>query len=194
MRLFIALDIDESIREGIAAFVEQVRAAAPEVRWTRPESLHVTLKFVGEKPSEIADKLKANLAKVQTSPFQMSFRGVGYFPDSRSARVFWIGIEAEKTLITLAHAVEEVCAAVGIANENRAFSPHLTLARSGSGAPGRHSRDKANRRFAQLQDKLSKMEAPSFGTMTAREFVLYQSRTLPDGAQYTKLARFSLNS
>jgi 2'-5' RNA ligase len=85
-------------------------------------------------------------------------------------------------------------AKIGIVQEDRAFSPHLTLARTrgGSGAPGRHKEDKPNRQLAKLQEFLGTHAAPDFGTMTAREFFLYRSQLSSKGSQYTKIARFEL--
>ena len=95
MRLFVALDIEPQIRERIAAFMNEVRGLAPGVRWVQVESLHVTLKFIGEQPDAIAPDIEKVLRGVSAGAFQLSFRGTGFFPSEKSARVFWIGIEAE---------------------------------------------------------------------------------------------------
>jgi 2'-5' RNA ligase len=196
MRLFVALDIDESIRERIARFIDGVREFAPQVRWVRPESLHVTLKFIGEKPAEAATDIKHVLTKIGGEPFELTFRGFGFFPTPRSARVFWIGIDAPPQLSMLATVVDEATATVGISKEDHAFSPHLTLARGGrgSGSPRRQRTDRHNSNFQRLQEKLAALSVPEFGTMTAREFCLYQSQLSPVGSHYTKLERFPLGS
>ena len=75
MRLFVALDIDEEIRKKIAQFVERVRGLAPHARWVTAESLHVTLKFIGEKPDAMVDDIKAELKRISGEPFRVSFRG-----------------------------------------------------------------------------------------------------------------------
>jgi RNA 2',3'-cyclic 3'-phosphodiesterase len=204
MRLFVALDIDEEIRRRIAQFIEEVRGLAPDVRWVRPESLHVTLKFIGEKPESVGAEIEQALGSVSAEPFELSFRGYGFFPTAKAARVFWVGIEADAGLAQLAARVEGNLAGIGIAKEERAFSPHLTLARggarigSGSGAPGRRSGDRVNQRFAKLQQRLAERllehPGPDFGTMAAREFFLYRSQLSPKGARYTKIARFGLQA
>ena len=194
MRLFIALDIDEAVRERIARFVEGVSGLAADARWMRPESLHVTLKFIGEQPEPVVDQIKQALSNVSASTAEIQFRGYGFFPTARSARVFWVGIEAGPQLATLAAAIDDKTAALGIPKEDRAFSPHLTLAR-GAGASGsarRHNTDGPNRAFQGLQEKLSVLPKPEFGTMTARKFFLYQSQLSPKGSKYTKLAAFDL--
>lgn len=194
MRVFVALDIDDVIRERIQRFMDGVRGFAPDARWIRPESLHVTLKFIGEKPAESVDEIKRALAAVQASSFELNYRGYGFFPTLKSARVFWIGIESGTQLASLAEAVDEATSTVGIAKEDRAFSPHLTLARGGerSGAPGWRKGDGPNKHFQLLQEKLAALPAPEFGTMTAREFFLYESQLMRGGARYTKIASFAL--
>jgi 2'-5' RNA ligase len=194
MRLFIALDIDDAIREKIRVFLDGVRGFAPDARWVRSESLHVTLKFIGEKPTETGDAVKNALAKVSASPFELSFRGYGFFPTPKSARVFWIGIQSGPELAGLAAAIDNATATLGIPHEDRAFSPHLTLARrgGGSGAPRWSTGDSPNKTFERLSGKLAAMSSLDFGTMTAREFFLYQSQLSGEGSRYTKLEAFPL--
>lgn len=194
MRLFIALDIDNIIREKIRVFLEGIRGFAPDVRWVRSESLHVTLKFIGEKPAETADAIKSTLATVAASPFELSFRGYGFFPTPKSARVFWVGIQSGPELAQLASAVDNATATLDIPKEERAFSPHLTLARrgGGSGSPQWTKGDALNKTFGRLSEKLAAMSSLDFGTMTAREFFLYQSQLSREGSRYTKLETFPL--
>ena len=194
MRLFVALDIDAEIRARIAKFMDGIREFAPEPLWVSAESLHLTLKFIGEWPAECLDELKAALIAVHGQPAEVTFSGTGFFPAPKSARVFWIGIEAGPELAALAGAIDTATSSLGIDKERRAFTPHLTLARTGSGRPQRVSSDRANSSFRRLQEKLAAMPAPAFGTMTAREFFLYESKLSPKGAVYAKLARFSLET
>lgn len=192
MRLFVALDLDPSIRGRIAQFMDGVRGFAPEARWVSAESLHITLKFIGEWPGERLDELKRALAAVRGQPAGISFSGSGFFPTPKAARVFWIGIQAGAELASLAAAIDTVTAALLIESEKRAFAPHLTLARTGSGRPQRMSSDRGNPSFRRLQEKLAAMPAPVFGTMSPREFFLFESKLSPKGAQYTKLESFPL--
>ena len=194
MRLFIALDIDDVIRRRISRFVEGVSGFAPDARWVRPESLHVTLKFIGEQSESAIDSIKHALSDVHGSTSEIQFRGYGFFPTPKSPRVFWIGLEAGPQLAALATLIDDRMPTLGIPKEDRAFSPHLTLARGagGSGSPRRNKADAPNRIFQRLQEKLAALPPPEFGTMTAREFFLYQSQLSPKGSKYTKLARFDL--
>jgi RNA 2',3'-cyclic 3'-phosphodiesterase len=195
MRVFIALDIDDAIGERIQRFVTGVREFAPDARWVRPESLHVTLKFIGEQPAESVEQIKQALSAIRAEAMEIIFRGYGFFPTPKAARVLWVGIESGPQLRALARAVDDTTAQFGIARDDHPFSPHLTLARGegGSGAPAWRKEDGPNRNFRELQKKLSALAAPEFGTMTAREFCLYESQLLRGGARYSKLARFSLH-
>lgn len=194
MRLFVGLDIDDVVRERITRFIEGVHNFAPDARWAKPEALHVTLKFIGEQPDSALEPLKAALKAVGGGSVEIRCRGYGFFPTSKTARVFWIGMEAGPQLAALAAAIDEKMPALRIAKEDRAFSPHLTLARSGggSGSPRWGKGDRPNRTFQTLQEKLNALPTPEFGSMTAREFFLYQSQLSPKGSKYTKLASFVL--
>jgi 2'-5' RNA ligase len=193
MRLFVAIDLTEPIRDKIGRFMEGVSGFAPEVRWMKPEALHLTLKFIGEFPDAKLDALKATLATVRSEPFDISFSGTGFFPTAKAARVFWIGVHADERLQRLAAAVDDGTAKLGTEREARAYTPHLTLARAGSGRPSRVKQDKPNDRFQKLRERLQKMPHPEFGTMTACECYLYQSKLSPKGSEYTKLERFSFS-
>jgi len=190
MRLFVALDLDPEIRRAIATLIDGLRGFAPEARWVSPTSLHLTLKFIGE--SNRIEEIRKALGTIKSPSVEVSFRGAGFFPSARAARVFWIGVEADQRLAALAGSVDEVLAPLEIAKETHAFTPHITLARSGPGGPRRQNADEPHARFSLLQERLDAMPPPDLGTMTAHEFFLYQSKTAPTGAVYTKLARFPL--
>jgi 2'-5' RNA ligase len=194
MRIFIGIDLDSEIRHKIARFLEGVRPFAPEVRWVRVESLHVTLKFIGEEKQEQVEAIEKRLRNLEGTATEIRFSGYGFFPTAKSPRVFWIGIQAGPELADLAAKVDAATAELGVAKEDRPFSPHLTLARGGggSGTPKWGKGDGPNSTFAILQKRLADMAAIDFGTMTAREFFLYQSQLSPKGSKYTKLEGFPL--
>ncbi|HSB75037.1 MAG TPA: RNA 2',3'-cyclic phosphodiesterase, partial [Terriglobales bacterium] len=129
MRLFVALDLDAVIRERITRFLEGVREFAPDARWVSAGSLHLTLKFVGEQPDRNLEAIERALAELRSPATSLNFHGYGFFPTARSARVFWIGVDADEHLANLAGLVESALEPLGIRPEGRAFSPHLTLAR-----------------------------------------------------------------
>jgi len=198
MRIFIGIDLDPEVRARIELFLEGVEGFAPEARWARPESLHVTLKFIGEQPPERVEAITERLRRVEGSAFEIHAGGYGFFPTAKAPRVFWIGIHAGPQLTELAEKLDVATAELGIPREDRPFSPHLTLARAGagrrSGSPKRRKGDGPNAKFAMLEKRLAVMGDLDFGKMTAREFILYQSQLSPKGSKYTKLQRFPMKT
>jgi len=194
MRIFIGIDLDPEIRARILRFLEGIEGFAPDARWVRPESLHVTLKFIGEQTPEQVEAITARLERIESGGFEIRFGGYGFFPTAKAPRVFWIGIQAGPQLGQLAGSIDVAVAELGIAREDRPFSPHLTLARGGgrSGSPKWGKGDGPNAIFATLDKRLAAMGELDFGTMTANEFILFQSQLSPGGSKYTKLRRFPL--
>lgn len=196
LRLFIAIDIEDALRERIAHFLEGVRGFAPEARWVRPESLHVTLKFIGEQSEEEVAKIRQALQEIRAGVVDLSLRGYGFFPSARRPRIFWIGVRAGEELGALAGEIDRVLAALGIPKDEHSYNPHITLARVGGGshARSRGRQETADHDLGRLQEKLGVLSEPGFGEMRAREFFLYQSQSAPGGSKYTKLERFALQS
>jgi RNA 2',3'-cyclic 3'-phosphodiesterase len=191
MRLFVALDIPGEIRAKISAYVDELRRIAPEEKWVRPESYHLTLKFIGEWKRDVGELISA-LEQVQATHVSLSFSGCGFFPNPRSPRVFWVGIHADEHLPMLARHVDESCSSLGIERENRDFTPHLTLARTRSGSPRPKRDERPSSTMRHLAERIAGMPEPDFGTMLATEFYLYESKLSSSGARYFKLKSFSL--
>jgi RNA 2',3'-cyclic 3'-phosphodiesterase len=196
MRIFIGIDLDQGIRAKIARFVEGVSGFAPDARWVRPESLHVTLKFIGEQKEEQVDAIARQLQRIESCPFDIQVSGYGFFPTAKSPRVFWVGIHAGPQLAQLAGDIDAAVAELGVPREDRPYSPHLTLARASgrSGDPKQRKSDRPNLIFAVLQKRLATMREIDFGTMTAHKVILYQSQLSPAGSKYTKLERFPMQA
>ncbi len=197
MRIFIGIDLDPEVRARISRFLDGVQGFAPEARWVRPESLHITLKFIGEQTSEQVEAITERLRRVESGEFEIRSGGYGFFPTAKAPRVFWIGIQAAPPLALLARNIDRTTSELGIPREDRPYSPHLTLARGGSGrrsgSPKWRKGDGPNSIFAALEKRLAAMGEINFGAMTAHEFILYQSQLSPGGSRYTKLQRFALN-
>jgi 2'-5' RNA ligase len=179
MRLFIALDIPVEIRARLSEYMEGARALATEARWARVEGLHVTLKFIGHVDDAVAEQIKATLASIKAAPFEVKFKSVGFFPNPNAARVFWAGVDGGDDLPRLASTIDAAMEKLDFPRETKPYHPHLTLARTSS---------RPLRELRQLLDD----PPPQFGTMTAREFFLYQSQPQKGGSKYTKLERFGL--
>jgi RNA 2',3'-cyclic 3'-phosphodiesterase len=181
VRLFVAIEMLEDIRARYAAFLKEMRLIAPRVKWVRAENLHVTLKFLGHTdPARLAAIQDALATAHCAEPVTLEFRGLGFFPDEKRPRVFWAGMTASPNLKPLAAEIDRAVHSCGFAREERAFTPHLTLARfDPPGLPGKlgvAAHENANRRF---------------GAFTTGKFHLIESKLKPTGAEYTTLHSFA---
>ena len=181
MRLFTAIDLPADVIANLENLLACLKPAA-RIGWSPPENLHITTKFIGEWPEERLDELKATLGALPAHPaIPIAIEKLGFFPNPHSPRVFWAGVHAGDALAQLARETEDALAALGIAKEQRAFSPHLTLARIKT--PGKQPA---------LMQAVAQLPSLEFGAFTADRFFLYRSRTAPSGSVYTKLAEFPL--
>jgi 2'-5' RNA ligase len=183
MRVFVAMDIPEDVRRALEEFAGPLaRLRCGGARWVRLEGAHVTLKFIGEVSAEKAERIRVALAEVRDAgPVELRFRGTGFFPHARRPRVFWAGIEASPNLAALAAEIETRLETLGIPREQRAFHPHLTLARF-----------KSEGGLEELCEAIARRGDVDFGATEAREFHLYESKLQRGGAVYTRLATFPL--
>ena len=186
MRAFIAVDFSEEIRAHLTEEQRLLRSAcerqphAGEIRWTRPEGIHLTLKFLGQVPDDKLRPLTAALGQLGGfEPFWVEVKGFGFFPNARRPRVFWVGIEAPPALQTLATRVENAMERLGYPPEQRTFTPHLTLARF-----------QAPRPQTALEALIQERQGKTLGRFEVSEYFLFESRLSPRGAEYRKIARF----
>jgi 2'-5' RNA ligase len=185
MRLFTALDLPQEIAGRLEQLIDRLKPAA-RIHWSPPANLHITTKFMGEWPEARLDELKAALSAVASRPpIDTHIHGAGFFPNSKSPRNFWCGIDAPG-LAELAADTDAACAALGIESEKRAYSPHLTLARI------KERLDLAPLHAAIAREALPDASGLEFGRFDARSFHLYRSQSKPTGSVYTKLAEFPL--
>lgn len=131
MRLFFAINFPEDVRAAIRDASRFVRETAPSVRWTTPDKLHLTVRFLGEVDPDRAEAVAAAGASVarRHGPVELQLGGIGAFPNPRKPRVVWMGVERSPRLELIAHELEEAIALLGFEPEGRAFRPHVTLAR-----------------------------------------------------------------
>lgn len=180
MRLFVALEIPSEVRKNLAALIESLRAVSPQTRWVRPENLHVTLKFIGEVPEPKLPVIRTALASGRSEqPVRLDFRGLGFFPNERHPRVFWVGIEASPNLKTLAADIDGATEKLGIPREQRPFSPHLTLARF-----------EPPRLPEKLRAAIQENAGREFGSLRTTQFHLIESKLKRSGAEYTTVESF----
>jgi 2'-5' RNA ligase len=186
VRLFVALEVPSAVRENLATLVQDLRAidssvSINNVRWVRAENLHVTLKFIGHMEDTKLDVLQSALSEVHSKQrVELLFRGLGFFPNEKRARVFWTGIEGSPNLSQLAGDIDARLEKLKIPRETKAFTPHLTLARLDP--PGVSET---------LRGAIRENSRREFGALRANEFHLIESKTRPSGAEYTRLSSFS---
>jgi len=180
MRLFIAIEIPPDVRAALAALLKEFRAIAPQAKWVRAENMHITLKFLGETESTKVTAIREGLHAIRSSQtVTLKFLGLGFFPNENRAKVFWAGIESSANLPAIATDIDQSMHRLGFPLENRPFTPHLTLARfEPPGIPAKL--------FAAAEERSSR----EFGSLTAREFHLIESKLKPAGAEYTTLHSF----
>ncbi|URA10084.1 RNA 2',3'-cyclic phosphodiesterase [Thermospira aquatica] len=177
MRVFIALDISEELRQMIAEEVKGWKRRLPELSWTTPEQWHLTLAFLGEVAPPRVERIRTELEKFSHERFSLAIGETGVFPSWESPRVFWAGVNCPETLQNFYDTLWGMLEKEGFPREERDFHPHLTLARI------KHS----------LTTK-EKETLRSFSLRTLEEsvatFSFYRSELHPAGARYTKLATY----
>jgi 2'-5' RNA ligase len=186
VRLFVAVPAPEAVRTAAVGVMERLRGAG-DVRWVRPELLHLTLKFLGATPAEkmpaIAQILEENANKF--SRIVVELGGAGAFPNERRPQTLWLGLSGEgaSSLGRLAEGIERGLEPLGFAREQRAFRPHLTIGRV-----------KSPRGQAELSQRLRQVAAagsePSRVEWPVEEIQLIRSDLRPAGPEYTVLRSF----
>ena len=132
MRLFVALNLPDRVRQGLWDAVAGLRELGFPVRWVRPEGIHLTVKFLGEVAAEQEPALREALTRAAAGgrPLPVAMHGFGVFPDHTRPRVIWAGLDPDPALELLQHRVEQEFAPLGFPTEGRPFHPHLTLGRA----------------------------------------------------------------
>ena len=180
MRLFVAIESSEGIRASIASLLQEFRAIAPQVKWIKPENLHITLKFLGETDANKLDLILDVLQGIHTArPIILNFSGLDYFSNAKRSSILWAGIQPSPNLQRIAQEIDLQMAKLGFPREDRAFSPHLTLARlNKTGLPQK------------LVVAIEKNSSRAFGNFLANEFHLIESKLKSSGAEYTTVHSF----
>jgi RNA 2',3'-cyclic 3'-phosphodiesterase len=184
MRLFIAIELPDEIKEGIARVQEQLRKAGASAGWTRPEGIHLTIKFLGEVPDARAQEIMQVLdgAVKGTGKLCLTVEGAGTFPNVKNPRVLWIGVRGDiERLAGLQASIEDAMEKRGFEREARKFSPHLTLARIKFPKP----RDN-------WQQKIEGITNVNLGGFEAGHVSLMKSELKREGAVYTEVGRAEL--
>ena len=180
MRTFIAVELPDEIRKALANLQRELKSRTNNARWVAPESIHVTLKFIGEIREERLEDVDNAVTGLTWKPFTIAVKGVGFFPGTRSPRVFWAGMEAP-TMEGLTEQLDARMERFGFEKEKRAFRPHITLARA-----------KNTRIESSLVAAAAQYEERDFGSFTVDRMFLLKSTLRPGGALHEKLREYLL--
>lgn len=184
MRVFIAVELSESIRKTVVQIQGKLGRTEDKIKWVDPSLIHLTLKFLGEiKKEKLGAVIKVTQKIAQKfSPFSMGAKGVGAFPSLSSPRVIWLGVDRGSTnLQRLASELENHLAKDGFSKEKKKWTPHLTLGRVKSLVEPQ-----------KLSGLILGEKEVVAGEMQVKEISVIESRLTPSGPIYTALERIRL--
>jgi 2'-5' RNA ligase len=174
-RIYVALDLPEDVAEQ----VERLCVGLPDVRWSDPDDLHITLRFIGEVDEPTYEEIGEGLAHVTAPPFEVQLQGIGHFPPRGDPTTLWIGLAPSEGLQLLKRKVDRQLASLGVAPDPRKYAPHLTIARVRGGLP--------ENRLGSFLKRLSLYRSEPFAVSG---FTLYSSLLRADGAVHTPEATY----
>jgi 2'-5' RNA ligase len=181
MRLFVGIPLDAGVVEELTRLTQRLRRADDGLRWTAPESWHITLQFLGSSDCDRYECVRARLHEIHRPTLSVQLDAPGFFD---RAGIFFAGVHPSTELTALERHVVAATTLCGFEPEMRPYHPHITLARS-KGKDGARS----------LRDLKSKLQSsPEFSAFVANEFLLYESRPTPNGSLYEVRERFPLRS
>jgi len=184
MRTFIAIEIPSEVKSALAALQDELRRAGADVSWTRPENIHLTLRFLGEvderRIGEVEKVCVASAAEFR--PFTLSLNDTGVFPNARQPRVLWAGLAGEiEKAVEMRKRINDGLALIGFEREDKDFRPHLTIGRV-----------KSTKKTRELLAIAEARQVPAL-SFVVTEIVLMKSELHPAGARYTPIAKVSLS-
>jgi 2'-5' RNA ligase len=181
MRLFLAIELSDETRRHLAGVQEHLRGLLRNVSWTKPENLHLTLKFLDEVPDDQVKAVCDALSAIPpVGPFPLAADGLTCFPPHGAARIITAGMQTPPPLQELVNHIEATCKPLGFPLEGRAYRAHVTLARARTPLPPP---------LRQAMEQAAHSLWPGPETLV-EEFILMQSQLKREGAIYTPAARF----
>ncbi len=188
LRLFIAVELSDALKRALADTQRALRRDLdfPALRWVAPDSIHITLKFLGDTPPSLVPAMQDALAGIapQHAPFEIVAADLGVFPSLARPAVLWVGLTGGVRALQAARDdVERVIAPLGYPTEKRPFSPHLTLARIKEPTRGE---------VEEVRAVVQRNAVGQLGTLAVHEISLMRSELGRGGARYTQLAAFPL--
>lgn len=182
IRAFIAVELPPPTRDMLAGVVRHLASRVDGVRWTRPESLHLTLRFLGNIDEESVPAVSDAVSRSGASarPFEVALGRIGGFERLRAMRVIWMSVAGDlESLTELYSSLEGELESLGFAKERRTFRPHITLGRVRDGAPVPQRRAVA--------EALAGADLEEGAMLPAESISLIRSVLTPGGSQYTRL-------
>ncbi len=177
VRLFVAVDLPAPVRQRLAV----LQGGVPAARWVQAESLHLTLRFIGEVDYATARDIDAALGRIRAPAFEVSIAGVGCFGPDKRPRALWAGTDPSPPLQFLRDKVDRAVVAAGLAPDDRKFKPHITLARF---------RDRPGPRLIRWMTDNSLLRIQP---VPVDRFVLFESTLGGEGAIYRPVADYPLS-
>jgi len=184
MRIFISVELPDSVKEKTAELIKELKGIETDIKWVDPKNLHITLKFLGW----IEEKQFDNLTALATSAvsgsgsFKAIFRDLGTFPEGKSPRVVWVGaVEGGDKLCILAKVLEEKLSKAGFKAEEKTFKPHITIGRI-----------KDKKGVDNIKEKIIQFKNTAFGEMTVDRVFIMKSTLTPGGPIYEKIKEIKL--
>ena len=175
-RLFVGIDLPDTIRETLHTFQNGLRGA----RWVAAENMHLTLRFIGEVARPDAEEIDQALSTVRADPIEITLKDAGAFGSGNRARILWAGVVRSHELMELKSRIDGVLAHLGIARDDRKFAPHITLARF------------RNEPARAVDQRAAEMAPLICGHFVARDFVLFESKLGSSGAHYERAVVYPL--
>jgi 2'-5' RNA ligase len=184
IRTFIAIELEPPQRAALGAVQETLKRerAGRYVRWVAPESIHLTLKFLGGVDASRMTELQAALTEACRGipTFTLRISGIGAFPNARRPRVVWVGLQGDTAIAAqLAERIEAAFDKLGFPKEERPFSPHLTI--------GRIKRDVSSSDQQFVGEMVTQAQVGELGEIKARQVSIMKSDLRPTGSIYTQL-------
>jgi len=181
LRSFIAIPLPQYLQQQIGVLQSQLRQQLPELKTPRPETLHLTLIFLGEQPQPLLAEIGQLMLSIgeNRKNFNVTVKGLDCFPDLRHPQILWMGIEPQNDLTDLHQQLTSLLENLGLSPETRRYRPHLTIGRF--------------RRRPETTDPLCPFLSQDLGSLKIDRMVLYNSRLAAQGAIHTPLATAMLN-
>jgi len=183
LRVFIAIELSSHVSDAIQKETARLRQTLGNevIRWVPTQNMHLTLKFIGETSTSHLDFLKQLIAREANAhqQFNLQLGGLGSFPNLRKPHLLWIGVHAPAELASLQKSIEAGTTRLGYEQEERAFSPHLSI--------GRVRQNISQPELQKIRTTLDTIQLGNIGIARVDSIHLFKSDLQPSGSIYTKL-------